>query len=130
MKELYSPTYAMLSQMFGVTYVAVRKYFKNHKIPYTAYSFGGDVRKKEKWETFCNGVIGGEQKMKKDEVECAPIPTATMVNSEPEMPKSGIQRINVFFRGINSWEELYDLLKNLPIMENASIDISVMSPPY
>lgn len=65
--DLYKPSYSMLEKMFGTSTPSIVNYFKSHAITFSKDTkYRPSAAQRAAWDAFCNGVVGGGDNVKKD----------------------------------------------------------------
>lgn len=75
---------------------------------------------KAKWSAFCNGVVGGGDRVTKEEEKT--VPTRGTQENKPQRVCTGFR---VSFENVSDWGEFYDALKMFPLMNGSRVTIEV-----
>lgn len=125
MKELY---YNSIVDRFGVglnriakmmqcDYKALYGHIKSHKLDIKRVKKGGVGAKSESWNAFCEGI-----KVQEVPVNIEAPEEKVIVEEKKRVP---IMSYHLHFNGVQSWEEVLQMLETMPLPKDAVISIHV-----
>lgn len=112
-----------IAKMFGVSVITLRKHIKEKGInakQHEGRTSGEKIRKFEEWRAQETSVIKDALNISNDQVN-----EIFFEEDHPEKNESCLSRYSFDFENVTGWEDILKFIKNMPLPENAKIQITV-----